>query len=97
MVSASPETIGLDAQNDAAAFELDCERCACDLLAAMPKHPPGPGRSRPRSDPPRLADLGISSNQSSRWQAVARLPGRVWETARAEIGTHPGRDRRPTT
>ena len=43
----------------------------------MPKHPPGPDkqdRLHDVTDPPKLADIGISRGQSSRFQAVADLP-----------------------
>jgi protein gp37 len=70
--------LGLEAQNDAAAFKLDCERRAGDLLATMPKQDGGDA-ARARShdateSPPRLEDLGLTRSQSSRWQAVARVP-----------------------
>ena len=58
-------------------LKIRCERRAGDLLSDMEKHPPGPSggdRSRIGTEPPRLTDLGISKNQSSRWQAIAAVP-----------------------
>lgn len=70
----------LDMQNSAAEIKLRAERKAGELLAAMPKHP---GAATPSHDvsalPPRLADIGISPMQSSRWQAEALVPEPVFE------------------
>lgn len=60
----------LEAQNAAADIRLRAERKAGELLAEMDKH-----NGDPRShDVTRLADLGITKMQSSRWQSIARVP-----------------------
>jgi hypothetical protein len=52
------------------------------LLREMPEHPPGPDRSSPATDlPPKLADLGITKQQSSDWQRLAAIPKAEFETA----------------
>lgn len=67
--------LGLEAQNYAAEIKIRAERKLGALLAEMPKHPPGPDRSDDVIDlPPKLADLGISKNQSSQWQQIASIP-----------------------
>ena len=58
---------------------------AGELLAAMPKHPPGPDRLRPATDPlPRLNEMGLSQIDSSRWRAVAPLSPDRFERHLAE-------------
>jgi site-specific DNA-methyltransferase (adenine-specific) len=83
-VYARQARLGLEAQNDAAEIKLRAERRAGELLAAMAKHPAGrpPGnRSRRATDfrPPRLGDLGVSKEQSSRWQQIATVPEPIFE------------------
>lgn len=54
---------------------LRAERKAGELLAEMPKHPPGPVPSADTRDlPPKLSDLGITYDQSSQWQQLAKIP-----------------------
>jgi hypothetical protein len=66
-------------------IRLRAERRAGELLAEMEKNkgaiPGKTGRKgRPVLDPtPKLADLGISKDQSSRWQALAGLPEQQFE------------------
>jgi hypothetical protein len=70
---------------NATEIRLRAERRAGELLAEMAKNKGAlPGRTgrkgRPVLDPtPKLADLGITKTQSSRWQALARLPEREFE------------------
>ncbi len=68
--------LGKDAVNQAAEVKLRAERRAGELLAAMPKHPPGrePYRSPSPTDIPTLEDLGVTKDQSSEWQKLARVP-----------------------
>jgi SAM-dependent methyltransferase len=65
---------------DAVELKLRAERRLGELLAEMPKHPPGPDRSHDVTDlPATLFDLGITKMQSHRWQRVAGLPEDVFE------------------
>jgi hypothetical protein len=66
-------------------IRLRAERRAGELLAEMDKNkgaiPGKTGRKgRPVLDPtPKLSDLGISKDQSSRWQGLAGLPDKEFE------------------
>lgn len=64
---------GLAMQNEAAELRLSAERRAGELLAAM-KLRGGDQVSTARVSRTRLADLGITRNQSTRWQRLARIP-----------------------
>lgn len=69
-----------DAANDAAAVRIEAQAKAGEILALMPKHPPGPDRAQNVGDlPPTLAEIGVSDMQSSRWQQVASIPETVRE------------------
>src|SRR5713101_6612610 len=81
-VYARQARLGLEAQNDAAEIRLRAERKLGELLAVLPKQDGGDA-ARARSQaatevPPRLGDLGITKTQSSRWQAIAAVPERVF-------------------
>jgi hypothetical protein len=78
---ARQQKLSLEMQNRCAEIKLRAERRAGDLLVDMEKHPPGPrgDRSHDGTDPPRLVDIGISKNQSSRWQAIASIPEEDFE------------------
>jgi protein gp37 len=65
--------------NHAAEVKLRAERRLGEMLEELPKHPAG----RPAAiantllaiaKPPTLAQMGISDMESSRWQAIARVP-----------------------
>ena len=61
-----------------AEIKLRAERRAGDLLAVAPQHPGG----RPSENPSRLAraklaDVGLTWSDSSRWQRIAGRPGAV--------------------
>jgi site-specific DNA-methyltransferase (adenine-specific) len=80
--------LGLEAQNQAAEVKIRAERMAGVALAELEKHGGGrPGKTPPIvggvSEVPRtaptLAELGISWNQSARYQAVARVPESEFE------------------
>lgn len=73
-------------QNKAAEIRLFAERRAGQLLADMTKNPGTRGEGRPRKDgtksrrsngatayPPTLDDIGVSKDQSSKWQRLAML------------------------
>lgn len=76
----------LDMQNMAAEIRIRAERRAGQLLLEMEKNPGTRGEGRPRRDgtkirrsadstalPPKLEDIGISKDQSSKWQRLALL------------------------
>lgn len=73
----------LDAANAAAEIKLRAERKAGEMLAAMEKKPAGrptENSSHDGSDlPPSLDDLGLTHNQSSRWQREAKVPADVFD------------------
>lgn len=82
--------LGLDAQNHAAEIKLRAERKAGELLKQAKetgeirgKGGNGSNHHEQKSQPvtfvPKLADLGISKMQSSRYQAVASLPQEKFE------------------
>jgi hypothetical protein len=73
-------------QNQAAEIRILAERRAGELLVGMAMHPGARGEGRPRRDgrrirlsscvtayPPKLDDLGVTRNQSSKWQRLAKL------------------------
>lgn len=72
--------LALSASNAAARLKVDAERRAGALLRETEKHPAGrPAAEIPttrvgNSPPPKLSEIGISYNQSSRWQDMARVP-----------------------
>jgi len=75
----------LDMQNMAAEIRIRAERRAGQLLSDMEKNPGTRGEGRPRKDgtkvftrssrttayPPKLEDIGITKDQSSKWQRLA--------------------------
>lgn len=72
----------------ALALARRAERRLGEVVAAMPKAKgaPGPGRGKAGTaagpaftNTPSLAEQGISKNDSSRWQAVASLPEKIFE------------------
>lgn len=85
---ARQQKLSLEMQNRCAEIKIRAERRAGDILSDMDKHPPGPpsgDRSHDGTDPPRLVDLGISKNQSSRWQSIASIPEDEFEERVEEI------------
>lgn len=91
-------------QNMAAEIRLRAERRAGELLGEMKANgtrrsegvvTAGPGRGNKNTVgqddhvlPPTLSDLGISKDQSSRWQQVAAIPTETFEAAIATSKTH---------
>jgi hypothetical protein len=67
----------LDIQNRAAEVKLRAERQAGKLLAQMTLRG-GDRRSKIHQERLKLDDLGISRNQSTRWQMQARVPENVF-------------------
>jgi hypothetical protein len=74
---AQSASLGLDIQNRAAEVKLRAERQAGRLLAEMTLRG-GDRRSKNHRERLKLDDLGISRNQSTRWQIQARVPEKVF-------------------
>jgi hypothetical protein len=72
--------LGLDAQNSAAAIRLEAEAKAGELLRQMRETGERARRgldlqpANQESQPATLADLGVTPDESSRWQQVAQIP-----------------------
>jgi hypothetical protein len=69
--------LGLGIQNRAAEVKLRAERQAGKLLAQMTLRG-GDRRSKNHNERLKLDDLGITRNQSTRWQIQARVPEEVF-------------------
>lgn len=80
--------LGTEMVNAAAEIKLRAERRAGQILSEMDKHPAGRPAvnpsSRSRDLPPKLADIGVTYDQSSRWQQMAQMPQNKFEQALAE-------------
>ena len=94
-VMARRAELSRDAQNDWAEYKLDAERKAGQMLKTMDLKPGARPENYSNSvsnnyssavsnPPPRLADIGISHNQSSTWQRLANLPDDEYEGFKAE-------------
>jgi hypothetical protein len=70
---AQSASLGLDVQNRAAEVKLRAERQAGKLLSQMMLRG-GDRRSKSHHDRLKLDDLGLTANQSKRWQLQARVP-----------------------
>ena len=74
---------GMEAENAAAEVRLRAERRAGELLAEMPKQTGGDAmraRSHDATEvPPKLADIGVTKSQSSRYQHVAAVPEEIFQ------------------
>ena len=77
-----------EAERRACEIRLRAERKAGELLSKMEKAPRGPDKNgsgqrsqRGTSDIPTLPELGISKQQSHRWQKLAAVPKEEFETA----------------
>jgi site-specific DNA-methyltransferase (adenine-specific) len=81
---ASAAKLGKEAENHAARLRIDAERKAGALLLETPKNQGG----RPTENlsdvptgfqsPPKLPELGISRQQASDWQRIAKIPETVY-------------------
>ena len=72
--------LSLEMQNQCCEIKLRAERRMGELLGASPRQKPGQyQRSHDATVAPTLTELGVSKTQSSRWQALARLPRREFE------------------
>ncbi len=65
---------GLEMQNQCAEIKLRAERRAGEMLAETPKEPGKRTDLTSSHDVTRLQDVGISRQQSSRWQRIADIP-----------------------
>lgn len=94
-VYAREARLGLETQNYAAEIKIRAERRAGELLKEMEKHPGGrPVKPVVRDDRfpvPRLGDLGITKDQSSRWQQLVDVPEETIEEVAQEF-TEQGRE-----
>lgn len=70
---AQSASLGLDVQNRAAEVKLRAERQAGKLLSQLMLRG-GDRRSKSHHDRLKLQDLGLTANQSKRWQLQARVP-----------------------
>ena len=75
---AESASLGLEAQNYAAEVKLRAERKAGELISQLSLHG-GDRRSKESDERVKLEDLGISKDQSARWQLIARVPGKAFE------------------
>ena len=75
---AQSAALGLDAQNYAAEVKLRAERKAGSLLASLQLRG-GDRKSNRLHDRLTLTELGISQNQSTRWQLETKLPDDKFE------------------
>jgi SAM-dependent methyltransferase len=75
---AKQQQYSLQVQNDAAELKLRAERKAGDLLREMALNG-GDRKSLSHDERVKLADLGISHNDSHRWQQEATVPAPVFE------------------
>jgi hypothetical protein len=74
---AQSASLGLDVQNRAAEVKLRAEREAGKLLGKLMLRG-GDRRSKSHCDRLKLDDLGLTANQSKRWQMQARIPDQVF-------------------
>jgi N6-adenosine-specific RNA methylase IME4 len=66
----------LEMQNLCAEIKIRAERRAGEILSEMDKHKGGRPKNHSHDDNgfPRLRDLGIDGNKSSRWQMISEIP-----------------------
>jgi len=74
----------VEAERRACEIRLRAERKAGQLLAEMDK-----GRPKKVSGDPTLSDLGVSRDQSSNWQKLARVPQAEFDAALADQAAMP--------
>jgi hypothetical protein len=68
---------GLEVQNRVAELKLRAERTAGEFLASLALRG-GNRRSKAHDEPLKLAELGITRNQSTRWQKEAAVPEQLF-------------------
>jgi hypothetical protein len=77
-VFARSAALGLDMQNRAAEFRLRAERKAGMMLSQLSLRG-GDHKSNGRRDRLKLSDLGITQNQSKRWQRESMVPDSTFD------------------
>jgi hypothetical protein len=83
-VYAERAKLGGDMVNRAAAAKLWAERRAGELIGQTISHG-GDRRSVSSSQAPNLKDLGVTGDQSSRWQGLAEIPAEDFEQAIEQV------------
>jgi len=80
------QALNMDAERQAIEIRIRAERRAGEMLAEMKKtgqRDSGRGKRKAESGTtmplPKLADLGISADQSSNWQQLAAVPQETFE------------------
>ncbi len=82
---ARQQKLSLEMQNNCAEIKIRCERRGGEILVGMDKNHGGQAEHKSyvsqqgTGTNPKLSDLGISRNQSSRWQAIASIPHQQFE------------------
>ena len=72
----------LECQNDISEIKIRAEHRVGEMLLESERHLPGPEKKDPSHDMrdlPKLKDIGITYNQSSQWQSIAKIPEEVFE------------------
>jgi len=88
---ARQQKLSLEMQNRCAEIKIRAERRAGDILLDMEKNPGGQAEHESylshdgTGRTPKLADLGITRNQSSRWQSIASIPEKDFDERVEEI------------
>ncbi|MCL4518421.1 MAG: hypothetical protein M1587_04415, partial [Thaumarchaeota archaeon] len=82
---ARQQKLSLEMQNTCAEIKIRAERRGGEILVGLDKNPGGQAEHKSyvsqqgTGTNPKLSDLGISRNQSSRWQAIASIPLQQFE------------------
>jgi len=86
-IYARERDLGIEAQNHAAEIRIRAERRMGELLLRMPKNHGARGVYPPSTDTtaPTLSDLGLSRDQASRCQRIARIPEDAFESHLARM------------
>jgi hypothetical protein len=94
------QALNMDAERQAIEIRIGAERRAGEMLSEMKKtgeRDSGRGNrkaaSGATSPPPKLADLGISRDQSAEWQQLAVVPDEIFEKALADKASMPSREK----
>lgn len=88
---ARQQKLSLEMQNRCAEIKIRAERRAGEILVGMDKNPGGKSEHRSylshdgTGTTPKLANLGITRNQSSRWQSIASIPQKDFDERVEEI------------